>query len=647
MATRSIIDVEVNDEAFRNFHAMFKKYQDAVTRMPGAWGNVDKSTKNATKSFDDLVRASEATAKSTAAIALNQEKLTRSVVSSDRASESLARNTGKIAGNIGAATVSLLKWTGIIGAVGGLLGAGGLWGIERLATSAAGARRDAGGIGVTSGQSEAFELNYRRVTPDPRGLLENVANAKSDYADRWAFNSLGIQDAEHKDAAQLAEEVLRNGRRMFANSDQSQQFAESRGLLKFGSMDMWRNSTKLSDQEMDEAARGYRSDSKSLAVDPAAQKAWTEFNAQLERAGAKIENVFITGLAPLAGPIGKLSDSLSNVIQAFAKSSALKIWLDDLGKGLDHFATYVGSDSFKTDVEDFANSVRRMAKAIVDGLKWLGLIPSTSKSGGSFGSYGPQLPFHDPSAPWGAYGPPNPKETRTQQVIRQNITEPLGLDHDGQNAWLANNTPDRNTVLIGSDHDARVQKMRLYLKKEGHSDEDIAAIMGSAEAESGFNPQAFNPAGGGEGAQGIFQWRGDRIKQFERLFNKKLKNATFDEQIQHAEWELEHNHKQDMDLTKDAKTLSEKTKVFRREYEDPGVDPLGYIRAQQFAHDEIWKQFGRNSDTEDIPDGPNAPAPQQNLARAGLGVAPQRVGIDIKNTTGGSASVTVHNAAAY
>jgi hypothetical protein len=71
-----------------------------------------------------------------------------------------------------------------------------------------------------------------------------------------------------------------------------------------------------------------------------------------------------------------------------------------------------------------------------------------------------------------------------------------------------------------------------------------AGIVGTDMAESGMNPRAFNPDGGGRGAMGIGQWRGSRITAFEQMFHHSMidPNIPADqllrEQIQYQQWEL-------------------------------------------------------------------------------------------------------------
>ena len=78
-----------------------------------------------------------------------------------------------------------------------------------------------------------------------------------------------------------------------------------------------------------------------------------------------------------------------------------------------------------------------------------------------------------------------------------------------------------------------------YLKSKGYSDVAAAGILGHAQAESGFNPSAFNSAGGGNGAVGLFQWRGDRAQSLYNFAGTTSPSIT--QQLDFMDYELKKN----------------------------------------------------------------------------------------------------------
>jgi hypothetical protein len=74
--------------------------------------------------------------------------------------------------------------------------------------------------------------------------------------------------------------------------------------------------------------------------------------------------------------------------------------------------------------------------------------------------------------------------------------------------------------------------MGTLISKYGFSIADAAAITSNAQGESGLDPSAFNPAGGGQGASGLFQLRGPRIDAFRARYGVNPDKATTDQQLE-------------------------------------------------------------------------------------------------------------------
>lgn len=64
--------------------------------------------------------------------------------------------------------------------------------------------------------------------------------------------------------------------------------------------------------------------------------------------------------------------------------------------------------------------------------------------------------------------------------------------------------------------------------------QDAAAIVANWQAESGLKPNAYNPAGGGTGARGIAQWRGERTQRFQARYGVTPDRASIDQQVEFA-----------------------------------------------------------------------------------------------------------------
>lgn len=65
----------------------------------------------------------------------------------------------------------------------------------------------------------------------------------------------------------------------------------------------------------------------------------------------------------------------------------------------------------------------------------------------------------------------------------------------------------------------------------GYTVDQAAAVAANIKHESNYNPAAYNPKGGGIGAHGLFQLRGDRARAFQAKYGKLPSQATIDEQL--------------------------------------------------------------------------------------------------------------------
>jgi uncharacterized protein YoaH (UPF0181 family) len=86
--------------------------------------------------------------------------------------------------------------------------------------------------------------------------------------------------------------------------------------------------------------------------------------------------------------------------------------------------------------------------------------------------------------------------------------------------------------LSGSTQDQASQLMAQLVSQYGMSPDQAAAVTANAFRESTLGKNQFNPAGGGQGAKGLLQWRGPRIKAFRDMFGVDPDQATIAQQVQ-------------------------------------------------------------------------------------------------------------------
>jgi hypothetical protein len=391
MAVKSIIDIEVGDAAFKNFASLFEKYQAALAKSPAMWQAINKEIAEQRKGFEAIASEALVVQELTALSNKDLHSNTREVEKTAGYWRGIGRETAGVAGNIRDITRSLLKWTAITGLISGLAGAGGLFGIDRLALGVSAGRRSSLGLGLGYGEQAAFG-NFSRLI-DPSSFLSGVAGAKLDITKRVGLIGAGLTPSEiGGDTAQTGVALLQHLKQIADTTNPAlyAQVIQSRQLGQFASPEDLQRLHNTSPEEFKQLITQYTQRKGQGAggfdLPPAVQKAWQDLTTQLSNAGKSIETTFVRGLTPLAEPISRLSGAFERVVAAFVvKGGPLEKWIGDVGAGLERFAGYVGTEDFAAKVGSFVTGIGNMAAAIGRVLSWFG-GPATGETHGTVAS---------------------------------------------------------------------------------------------------------------------------------------------------------------------------------------------------------------------------------------------------------------------
>ncbi len=390
MAAKAIVDIAVNDDSFNSFLDKFNGYKKAVDELPEAWrmssrgiGDSAKETEKMRHSMDAVTKAFTDGVASISALNGGLDQLNQSLDKAGKTQSDLNKKTSgasnflskaskdakSLAGHLKDATTSLLSWGSIVGVFTGLAGAGGLWGMNRLAGSAAAQRFTAMGLGTTAGGLNSAAVNFQSALGNPVGTLGAIRDAQADLGKRWTFNAMGV-DA-NQDPTKLLPQMIKSARDIFVKNGSTQQGAEAYGLTNYFTLDDLNRFKKMSDAEIDAMAKQAAVDTQKLQVSDRQLKQWQDFNIQLDRSKVSISNTFIRGLAPLTPELTKLSDAFSGAIDTVLKSPELGKWIDSLAGGIQKFGNYLASPSFKSDVDAFMSAVEKLGKVIMSVIGWI------------------------------------------------------------------------------------------------------------------------------------------------------------------------------------------------------------------------------------------------------------------------------------
>ncbi|WP_439925678.1 hypothetical protein [Nitrobacter sp. JJSN] len=380
MAVKSIIDIQVNDGAFKQFDALFQRYQKALQSTPLQWRNVAIAQQQGLKGFRDLVLEQAA--------AIGQQKLLneahKAAINLLRQEESswerIKRQTTGAATNIRDMTGQLMKWGSLTAVFSGLLGAGGLFGISRLSQNVSIGRRGALGLGASYGGQKAFGTAFDRFV-DPGSVLSGVSGALGDVTKKKALYGAGLSEKDLKgDTATVAARSLNSVKKLLDQTPDSLigNIADSRHLGDLGySLEDLRRIKHSSAGELARQQRQFRKLSGDYAVGSSDQRAYQDFTTALTDAGNQIETTFVRGIVPLVPGFEKLSGSVVKTVDVLLKSVSSDT-MEKLGKGIEHFADFIGSHEFQNNLKTFASGVGIIAGKIGGFVSWMGGGPGNA-----------------------------------------------------------------------------------------------------------------------------------------------------------------------------------------------------------------------------------------------------------------------------
>lgn len=391
MVAKSIVDIDVNDDKFVAFMEKFKEYQAALEDLPEAWRGLAHGATDATKETakaktegDLLAKAFSEGASAILSINSGLERLTDSLDRANKSQEDFNKKTRSskgflsdaskdaksLAGHIRDATTSLLSWGGIVGLFTGVLGVGGLFGLNRLAATTGSQRFTSLGIGTSIGALDSTAINYQKALGNPTGTLGAIRDSQMDLSKRWTFQAMGINNPD-QDPAKLLPQMIRNARDIFVKNGSTLQGANAYGLTNFFSLDDLNRFKNMSDEEIDAMERRAQKDAKLLQITDQQARQWQDFNVQLDYSSQSIRNAFVRGLGPLTPQLSKLSDALAGAIDTVLQSPELGKWIDGLAGGIERFGKYLASPEFTKDVDSFMSGIEKLGALIGKVYDWV------------------------------------------------------------------------------------------------------------------------------------------------------------------------------------------------------------------------------------------------------------------------------------
>jgi hypothetical protein len=369
MANKEILAVTIDDTEFSEFKKKFDAYEAAVKAMPKHWQQSSGEITAQKTNFEKMVAGAGNFYRSLELATVQQSVSSRVLEATGLAWAGIHRSGKLFRSDIVHATQSLMHWTKLTAVFSGLLGAGGLFGINRMAASVAGQRTSAAGLGVSYGEQASFLTNFGRLG-NVEGILQGFAEAETDVSKKYALRQYLGHNESGSPSRDFAEGLGRFKQFVDQYKNQNELLGpmlHARGYDKLGiGTDTARIVQGMSAAEIAQISRGYQSGvAGRLGLSDADAKKWTEFSNQMERAGLEIETVFAKGTVKLARPLMHLSESFIHLTENLLKEgSPISGWIKGLGRGIRNFADTLGSGTIQANASKLGQDIADVVKLL-------------------------------------------------------------------------------------------------------------------------------------------------------------------------------------------------------------------------------------------------------------------------------------------
>ncbi|EFU8622358.1 transglycosylase SLT domain-containing protein [Escherichia coli] len=427
---------------------------------------------------------------------------------------------------------NLFKTTVSWGTKLAVMGVAGPFGFGMMARNVVEKQKNADELIATPGELKAAESTYSSYFSGVGNLLNTLAAAQND-TQHPAYNGLiGLGINPKKGAAEnlpvLLERVAALAKE-YEGSGLTQSMLRGRGLgwVNFGlANQLVKYQDKIPELNKEFSLRAAQNDS-LLTSGHTSQ--YQNLTSNLENNWDRLTSGFQGALAGNADALIRISNGTTNAALNFMNGENFKRILTDVETGLDKLGKYVNGPDFNNDLNNFAENVAKVTKALGGFVgfaaehPWLFGAAVVAGGSGAFTGVASAVvtammrhPLISAAMAYGAYAYKDHENiiasaNSSWDYTKRNVGDALrwiGIDTDFGRKNTVQGTPEIAMDIPGV---ATVNGLQDYVRKinrESLLPENMMAAI--AEKESGWNPNAISKVG----AKGLFQFIPETAKAY-------------------------------------------------------------------------------------------------------------------------------------
>lgn len=345
---------------------MFDKYSEALRQQPEIWRKIQAEHNKLAGGFAKLGNSMDAHLDALQDAKDVQEDSEKSLTHTAALWGGIEKSSASTTKSIISGTTSLLKWSGLLSGIGGLLGYLSVDGMMHLGSSVYGQRKSSMGLGLTVGQQRAFDIAFGPLLGSTQGFLGGINTAVTDYAAQGPLYALGVNPNQSTSQVAVATLQALRGRVAGMSTPMLGRFESAYGLgaLGIGVEDL-RRLQSMPASQYNQLLGTYRKEQSALDLGAQSTAAWTRFMVRMDVAGAEIENVFVKGLQPLAGPLANLAGGFTSLLKVMmAKNGFIAKDINSIAEWMNKFNGEITKPKFLSGLKNFVDSVATLGDAM-------------------------------------------------------------------------------------------------------------------------------------------------------------------------------------------------------------------------------------------------------------------------------------------